>query len=36
MFEYHLGNRSTLEWVIDQYRVSPETLRPINSLPPIL
>jgi len=21
-FEYHLGNRSALEWVIDQYQVS--------------
>jgi predicted helicase len=21
-FDYHLGNRSALEWVIDQYRVS--------------
>ena len=25
VFDYRLGNRSALEWVIDQYRVDPKT-----------
>ena len=25
VYEYRLGNRSALEWVIDQYRVSTDT-----------
>lgn len=32
-FEYRLGNRSALEWVIDQYRVTEDTRSGIRSDP---
>ncbi len=32
-FSYRLGNRSTLEWVIDQYQVSEDTRSGIRSDP---
>lgn len=32
-FEYHLGNRSALEWVIDQYQVSTDNRSGITSEP---
>ena len=31
-FNYRLGNRSALEWVIDQYQVSVETVRLVGEL----
>ena len=33
MFEYRLGNRSALEWVIDQYQVSEDKRSGIRSDP---
>src|SRR5712692_8284973 len=33
VFEYRLGNRSALEWVIDQYRVSEDSRSGIRSDP---
>jgi predicted helicase len=32
-FQYRLGNRSALEWVIDQYQVSEDTRSDIRSDP---
>ena len=32
-FQYRLGNRSALEWVIDQYQVSEDTQRGVVSDP---
>ena len=32
-FEYHLGNRSALEWVIDQYQVSTDPRSGITNDP---
>ena len=32
-FEYRLGNRSALEWVLDQYQVSKDTRSGIESDP---
>lgn len=33
VFDYRLGNRSTLEWVIDQYQVSTDTRSGITNDP---
>ncbi len=33
MFEYRLGNRSALDWVIDQYQVSEDKRSGISSDP---
>ena len=33
MFEYRLGNRSALEWVIDQYQVSTDKRSGITNDP---
>ena len=33
MFEYRLGNRSALDWVIDQYRVTEDSRSGIVSDP---
>ena len=33
MFEYRLGNRSALDWVIDQYRVTEDARSGIASDP---
>ena len=32
-FEYRLGNRSALEWIVDQYQVSKDTRSGIKSNP---
>ncbi len=33
VFEYHPGNRSTIEWIVDQYRVSTDKRSGIVSEP---
>ena len=33
VYNYRLGNRSALEWVIDQYRVTEDTRSGIKSVP---
>jgi predicted helicase len=34
-YEYRLGNRSALEWVIDQYQVSAESGRALRTIPTV-